>query len=237
VRTLVAFSIVVLAVGCKSKPKPRAAPPDKVETAGSAAGSGSAAMAPPKDIVLPQGPGTPPIKTTKPVDYDTLAKVAQMRFPGFNAEERTVNQKAMWVVQQTPDHPVLRAGIHINHCTDTHCQPMDLANWKARAEELKQYLSDGLKKANDTIFEVGETDVHGEKMIYTYQLGWLAGGSHSEWSHAYILYWNDGINDIHVIAEFKDDMPVSRDILANSIKREDLEHAAKAFMDVYTQAW
>ena len=235
-RTLVAFSIVLLAVGCKSKPKPRAAPPDKVETAGVAGSAGSAKIAP-KDIDLPHGPGTPPVKTTKPVDFETLAKIAQMRFPGFNAEERTVNQKAMWVVQQTPDHPVLRANIHINHCSDTHCQPMDLASWKARTEELKEYLAPGLKKAADTIFEVGETDVHGEKMIYTYQLGWLAGGDHSEASHAYILYWNDGINDIHVIAEYKDDMPSSRDILAKAITREDLEKTAKAFMDVYTQAW
>jgi hypothetical protein len=231
VRTLVAFSILALAFGCKGKPKPRAAPPDKVETS---SGSGEKG---PRELVLPQGTGAPPVKTTAPVDQATIQRVSELRFPGFNGDARTANEKAMWVIQQTPDHPVLRAGIHINHCSDTNCVPMELEKWKANTEKLKEYLSDGLKTASDTVFEVGQIDMHGTPMMYTYQLGWLASGSHGEWSHAYILYYNDGINDIHVIAEYKDDMPKSREVLAAMIKRQDLENTAKAFMDVYTQAW
>src|SRR5439155_26117675 len=162
----------------------------------------------------------PPLKTTAPVTGETIKKLSELAFPGFNGDARTANERALWVIQQTPDHPVLRAGIHVNHCSDTHCVPMDLAKWKERTEQLKEYLSDGLKKAPDTVFEVGQTDVHGEPMIYTYQIGWLAGaGGHNEWSHAYILYYNDGVNDMHVIAEYKDDMPKDRDILVKSINR------------------
>jgi hypothetical protein len=64
----------------------------------------------------------------------------------------------------------------------------------------------------------------------------LEPGSYS-WSHAYTLYYNDGQNQIRVVAEYKDDPLITKEAMAEQVPRTDLENVAQAFMDVYTQAW
>jgi hypothetical protein len=55
-------------------------------------------------------------------------------------------------------------------------------------------------------------------------------------SDAYALYYNDGVNQIRVVAEYKDDPTTREDMLAIAPK-EDLERLAKAFLAAYTHAW
>ncbi len=228
-RTLVVVSILSLAIGCKGKPRSKTAP-NKVETA---EGSKPAV---PRDVDLPQGPGTPPPKSTKPLDDATAQKMADMTFDGFVKDVRTASQKGVWILQQIPSHPILRASIHINPCGgEWPCWPIDLATWQGHKEELKGYLTDDLKAAPDTQFEIGQIDLHGEKMIYTYQLAQVVGNGHSAHSHCYVLYYNDGINTIRVLSEYKDDMLKTKEDMARVLPRTDLENTAKAFMDVYTQ--
>ena len=57
------------------------------------------------------------------------------------------------------------------------------------------------------------------------------------WSHAYTLYYNDGQNQIRVVAEYKDDPLITKEAMAEQVPRADLENVAQAFIDVYTQAW
>lgn len=230
-RTLVLASIVSLAVGCKGKPKPQAAPGSaKVETTQNA-NQGS-------DVDLPHGPGTPPDKTTKPIDGALSTKLAAMEFPGFVKDVRASGGASLWVLHQIPSHPVLRASIHIDPCTNekAECWPLDLATWQGHKQELMQYLPEELQKAPDTTFEIGQTELHGQPLIYTYQLGQVVGGK-SIYSHAYVVYYNDGVNAIRVLAEYKDDMAKSKDAMAQALPRQDLENTAKAFLDVYTHAW
>ncbi len=60
---------------------------------------------------------------------------------------------------------------------------------------------------------------------------------HFAWSHAYTLYYNDGQNQIRIVSEYKDDPLVTKEAMAKEVPREDLENVARAFLDVYTQAW
>jgi hypothetical protein len=60
---------------------------------------------------------------------------------------------------------------------------------------------------------------------------------HLAFSHAYTLYYNDGQNQIRVVAEYKDDATDSKEAMAKLVPKDDLEAVAKAFADVYTQAW
>jgi hypothetical protein len=234
VRTLVAVSILSLAAGCKGKPKARPAPasPDKVET------TANSKPAAPHDVDLPHGPGTPPVKTSKPVDHVILQKLADMDFPDFVKDVRGVSDQSLWVLQQIASHPVLRASIHVLPCTNpkAHCWPMDLATWKSHDKDLKEYLPPALQQAPDTVFEIGQTDLHGQPLMYTYQLGQTIDKS-SAFSHAYVLYFNDGVNEIRVLSEYKDDMMKTKEDMAKALPRSDLENTSKAFLDVYSHAW
>ena len=242
VRTLVFSSLLVLSAGCKGKPKHQQAPAH-VETAtgsGSAvasAGSGSAGSGSDStSLQLPHSDGTPPKKTTKPIDTPTLANLAQMTFPGFLWNPRG-NDKTITVEQETASRPKIKARITIAACNND-CVPMDLAKWKAKTEDLKQFLAPELKKAPDTVFEVGQTDLNGQPMIYTYQLGQaFDSGGHGSYTNAYVLYYNDGVNQIRVMASYTDDPMKTKEDMAKWVPKEDLEKVAKAFVDVYTHAW
>ncbi len=233
VRTLVVASTLALTFGCKGKPKPQAAPGSgKVETT---AGSKPAT---PHDVDLPHGPGTPPVKSSRPVTKDILQKLAEMDFPEFVKDVRGVGDDSMYVIQQIPSHPVLRANIHVQACTTqgARCWPMDLATWQSHKEELQSYVPAELKTEPSTTFEIGQTELHGTPMFYTYQLGEVV-DKKSSWTEAYVLYYHDDFNEIRIVAEYKDDMPASKEAMAKMLPREDLENTAKAFVDVYTHAW
>lgn len=232
VRIFVACSLLSLALApaCKGKPKHQEAPPN-VETAGSAKGAVAA-----PNLVLPHGPGTPPDKTTQPLDAKTLQKLAAMQFDGFLWMPGG-NDKTITVKHETETRPKIKVAITITSCKND-CWPMDLATWKAKTDELRQNLLPALREAKDTIFEVGQTDLHGTPMIYTYQLGQAfkpeGGGAYTD---SYDLYYNDGVNKIEAHAHYTDDPKMTKEDMAKDVPKEDLEKVAKAFVDVYTHAW
>lgn len=235
VRTiLVAVSLLALAAGgCKSKPTKKA-PPANV---GSGAGSGSGPRAAP-DLVLPRADGTPPKKTTAPhtkADYERLAK---LEFPGFNQEVRTVGDKVFEVRHKTKDHPRLWAVVTIKQCFE--CLPMELDKWKAKEAELKAMNLENLKDAKDIDWELGETVLNGQKIIYAYQVGSGQtageGGGEFAFTNLYAAYFNDGINEIRVVGTYKDD-PAAKADLKKLAPKEDLRALALSFMDVYTHQW
>lgn len=229
-RTFAIVAALFLAFGCKGKPKHQA-PPKTTEVVGSAAGSGVKAAA---DIVLPVGPGTPPDKTTKPIPLETFKKLGAMTFPGFQIELRGLDEHGITIRQKTEDHPKIWSETEITPCTD--CTPIDLAKWQAKKDALKQFILPLLKDRPETEFTIGETELNGQKMIYTYQVGSYMGPEGGGYTNAYYLYWNDGVNQIRVSGEYKDD-PATKEGMQKLAPREDLENVAKAFMDVYTHVW
>lgn len=234
-RSLLVVSLVVAGLGCKDKPK-RKAPPVNPSTPTAVAG-GSGQPAP--DLELPHSAeGGPPKKTTAPhtkADYERLEK---LEFPGFTKQIRTVGDKVFEVRQITNNRPKLWATVTIQPCLD--CVPMDPEKWKAKTEELKVLLGPLKDKPNVT-FEVGVTNMAGQNVMYTYQFGngqspGDEGGAHSHFTNAIALYYNDGINQIRVVAEYKDD-PVPLEEMAKRAPKTDLQMLALSMLDVYTHAW
>jgi hypothetical protein len=77
--------------------------------------------------------------------------------------------------------------------------------------------------------------------VYTYQLGAgvgsaSEGGGGYSFTDSYIAYYNDGVNQIRVIASYKGD-PTTKEELQKLAPKEDLEALALSFLDVYTHAW
>jgi hypothetical protein len=114
--------------------------------------------------------------------------------------------------------------------------PLELDKWKGR-EDLKEFLPAELSAAADTTFEVGATDVNGAPMIYTYQVGMANKDGSLYFTDTYVLYYNDGNNEIRVVSTYADDRPLSREAMLKMASQRDLENLAKAFVDVFTQAW
>lgn len=244
---LIACLVLSTAGACRGKPKHQEPPPNAA--AGPGSGSAKGPQAAP-DLVLPSGPGTPPVKTTKPLGAADFEKLSKLTFPGFTPDVRTNSDKVLEVRQKTKDHPRLWATITIKPCFD--CLPMQLDKWKAKEEELKTTWLGPLKAMPDTKWEMGEEKFLGQPLIYTYQLGQgrvptgsgsaaaaedkESGGAFS-YSDAYILYFNDGVNEIRVVAEYKDDPVKTAEMMAKMAPKGDLAKLAVSFLDVYTHAW
>jgi hypothetical protein len=315
---------------CKSKPKHREAPANPSTPTGTAGGS---AGQPAPDLQLPHSAGGPPKKTTAPLAKADFERLAQLNYPGFERQVRTVSDKVLEVRQITTDHPRLWATITIQPCLD--CVPMELDKWRSKLDDLRVLLGP-LKDAPGVTFEVGAVALAGQPIIYTYQLGnsngvdgdskipvmsepnaaysiidrqgektaptiivkrveagkeqytkraidcnaktWklLAGaatvaelakaqlgsgapaqpaaqtadeailvqackaatgpGLNYSFTNALALYYNDGVNQIRVVAEYKDD-PMSVEGLQQAAPKDDLAKLALSFLDVYTHAW
>jgi hypothetical protein len=234
VRTLLLISLLALTVGCKDKPKRKAPPPN----VGSAAEVGSGGKQPAPDLILPRADGTPPKRTEKPHTKDDYEKLSKLEFEGFTKEVRTVGEKVFEVRHKTKDFPRLWATVTIQHCLD--CIPMELDKWKAKQDDLRVLLG-ALKDAKEGVeFEVGQTELFGQTIIYHHQVGSAPtqgeeGGGHA-FTNAYVVYYNDGVNQIRVIGEYKDD-PVSVEDMTKMAPKEDLRALALSFLDVYTHAW
>jgi hypothetical protein len=239
VRALLIFvSLIAIAAGCKDKPKRKAPPANAGSAVAAGSGSGSNTMKPAPDLILPHGDGTAPKKTEKALVKADFERLAKLEFPGFNREERTVGDKVLEVRQKTKDHPRLWATVTIQPCLD--CVPMDLDKWKAREDELKALMG-GLKDAKTGVeTEINKTELFGATVIYHYYIGYAStpgeGGGESTYANVYAAYYNDGVNQIRVIAEYKDD-PASVENMKKLAPKEDLRALALSFMDAYTHAW
>jgi hypothetical protein len=234
VRTILFVSLLALVAGCKDKPTKKAPPPN---VGSAAAGSASGPRAAP-DLILPRADGTPPKKTTKAHTKEDYERLAKLEYPGFTQEVRTVGEKVFEVRQKTKDHPRLWAVATIKHCFE--CLPMELDKWKAKEQELKAINLENLKDSKDVDWELGETTLNGQKLIYVYQVGTGhtpgEGGGELAFTNSYIVYFNDGINEIRVVGTYKDD-PVAKQDLQRLAPKEDLRALALSFLDVYTHAW
>ena len=234
--------VAVLAAGCKDKPK--AQPP----TAGSQAppaGSAAARTAPPsKQVGLPKGAGKPPVKTTKRLDKAAWERLSKLTYADWDHDVRQLADNHVEIKHKTKARPKIGVTITASHCLD--CAPMKLAAWQAKADAMKQLSipSPALRNRKDTVFELGETTLHGQPVIFTYQLGSNVAPDpdnenqpSGEYTDAYVLYFNDGLNQVTVAAAYADDTLADVRAMTELAPKEDLERVAKAFLDAFTQAW
>jgi len=246
VRTAVAFVALIALAGCKTDKTSSPATGSGSAGSGSAGsgssvavGSGSAGSndVPKGDTIkLPKGDGTPPKKTTKPIEQADADRMIKLDYEGFQKTDRTAGKT--FEVRLTTSRPRLAVTVTVTPCFD--CIPMDLEKWKAKGDAMKVLLAEELRNLPDTIFELGKTDLNGQPVIFTYQFGYQQGkdqnGPVGAFSNAYALYYNDNVNQIRVVSEYKDDWQTREDLMRIA-PREDLEKLARAFLDAYTHAW
>ena len=243
-RTAVFVALIAFA-GCKTDKPSQPATGSGSAGSGSAVGSnasgsgsatGSNAVPKGATIKLPKSDGTPPKKTTKPIDQADSERMLKLDWEGFEKTDRT--NGPTFEVRLTTARPRLAVTVTVVPCFD--CIPMDLEKWKAKGDAMKVLLAEELRNLPDTIFELGKADLNGQPVIFTYQFGMTKSedknGPTGAFSNAYALYYNDNVNQIRVVSEYKDDWQTREDLMRIA-PREDLEKLARAFMDAYTHAW
>lgn len=253
-----------LAVGCKDKAAPApAGGSGSAASAGSAgsgsaaasavgSGSGSAAEPTPSVLVLPKLEGEEatkgPDKPGKPLTQADWAKLQDIKYVGFAHEQRALSEHLFDVRHTTEARPRLAVVVRMMHCSkkkdvpeEVICRAMAADAWKGRADAVKAGLKGGLATDPKTVVEIGELDVGGgQKAIWQYNLGFNVGQEEQgagAYTNQYIIHFNDGVNQMHVTAEYKDDPAKTMQDMLNLAPREDLAKIARAFFDVYSHAW
>lgn len=182
--------------------------------------------------------GKPPLKTTGVFDQAMMDKIGERSFDGWEKIPHGGRNGHVQVRHETKDHPIIRVEITIDPCKDA-CTPMELAKWQDSTKQVEiktKLLTQSLAAAPDTVWDLGQTEVNGVTMIYAYGLGQALnqGGTFAD---MYALYYNDGANEMRVIAQYSDDPMRTKELMAKYAPRELLEKLAKTFMDVYGQIW
>jgi len=245
---LVAWASMACQSGKSAPPPPaRTAAPIPVASAvpGSpAAGPGSAASpVEPAHIRLPRSPDAPLGPTHRPLDAAALGRIAATEFPGFEREDQGAAAGAVRFRHTTSSRPHLAVSVAMGPCSAAPaCPAMDLASWTTRRDELRSQLPRELRDRPDTRFEIGARAVAGAPAIYTYQLGYAGGVDDKDqpsvdYTDAYVLYYNDGVNQIRVTAHYVDDALGGAPQLLAIAPPDDLERLAVAFASFYLHAW
>jgi hypothetical protein len=145
----------------------------------------------------------------------------------------------------TKSRPFVMVTVVASPCDGTtSCPPMELDTWKApeNAAMLNFARNKDMQALKGAVLEAGTVDFNGQKMIFEYHLGETTKADENQntsatYGHAYTMFWNDGVNQIHVTAEYRDMAPVSQEVLGKVVPRAQFEQIARAFMDYYTHAW
>lgn len=223
---------------------PASTPADTPNPAPPAAPSPSTAEPPaPAHVKLPRSPTTPARRSRAILNARQLSWLASVAFPDFDRQDRSAARGTIEVRHVTQTRPRLGVTVTIGPCIPRIvCPPMKLARWTGRRDELLGQLPRELRGRPDTRFEIGARTLAGAPAIYTYQLGYASGSDEHDqpsidYSDAYILYYNDGINQMRVMAHYLDDAVGGLDQLLAVAPPEDLEKLATAFASFYVHAW
>jgi hypothetical protein len=238
VRDAIVLLTVLLVAGCKDKTA--AVQPKPGSASAVAAPADAAAPVPQNTLRLPKFAGTPPVKTTKPIDRAKSEQLTQTEFEGFRKDVRIADDRGIDIRYFTLARPRIMVTVNASKCFD--CVPMQADAWKAKGEALKVVAGPELKDRSDTVFAQGMTEIAGTPYAWTYHVGYSllddpAQGVTGAYGTGYAIYYNDGVNMIRVVAEYKDDAPRSREAMIAVTPREDLEAIAKAFVDQFVHRW
>jgi hypothetical protein len=231
---------IVLLVGCKDKTKTETPKSGSGTAVVKAPGSNDKPLPGQNELRLPKLAGTPPVKTAKPIDKTKAEALSKPEFEGFQKDVRLANDQGIDVRYMTKERPHILVTVNATKCFD--CIAMDLEKWKAKTDSLKVLVGPELKDRPDTTFEMGLADINGGKYLWTYHVGFNitpdpGTGIAGAYGTAYAIHYNDGVNMIRVVAEYKDDVPKSREDMVNLTPKEDLEQIGKAFIDYFVHYW
>src|SRR5262249_45897422 len=100
-------------------------------------------------------------------------KLSELTFPHFEPKVRALTDKLLDIRYLTEPRPKVAVTITVQPCFA--CVPMELDKWKENIDGLKLLVQPELRDRPDTDFDVGQTDLHGAPMIYTFQAGQFVG--------------------------------------------------------------
>lgn len=194
-------------------------------------------------VVLPRSSDGPPVATHHPLDRAALDHLAAATFPDFERQDRASGPDFVEFRHTTRSRPRLAATMLLAPCNAQHpCPAMYLAAWTAQRTALLAELPGELAQLPGTRFEIAARPIGGAPAISTYALGYTTGNDdHDQPSTAYIdaytLYYNDGANQLRVIAHYVDDPVGGVEPLRAIAPPEDLERIAVAFASYYLHTW
>lgn len=218
----------------------------------------------PAHVFLPRSPNTPPHRTTRPLAAKELERLSEIDHKDFKRDVRVLNERGLEVRHATTTRPILSVTVAIGPCGPSEpakqpaakpaagkppaapkarpCRAMDLAAWQADGDLRRRSITEQLVDRPDTQFELGSRELDGAPAIYTYQLGHFFGTDErgqpaGAFTDAYVLYYNDGVNQLRVHAAYTDDAVASKAALAALAPKDDLETLAVAFARYYLHAW
>jgi hypothetical protein len=191
-------------------------------------------------VPLPAPNGKPPLKTEGVFDQAKMDAIGEPSFEGWEKIPHGGLKGHVQVRHQTKDHPKVMVEITLDPCGDKHpCTTMDLAKWK---DEIKQQevkttlLGSALAAAPDTVWELGQTMANSVPVIYMFGLG-QAFSNGGDYADMFALFYNDGANEMRVVASYVDDPVQNKEMMVKLVNRETLEKVARAFFDAYGQIW
>lgn len=205
---------------CKNQNKPQAASKPADLKGGSAA----------------PAPAAAPIPARKPGPFSAteLVELSRIKFDAFRSEPVGVHENLAVVRHYSakPDgsdrRPATYASVRINPCQS--CLPMSLEAWQKQADAIKALtLEESLRAAADTTFLLSETKVAGKTMIAGYQIG----QKDMAYTHAAMLWYTDGKNEISIIMQYADNPTRDQETMAKLVSRDELEAAAAMMMNEY----
>jgi hypothetical protein len=235
----IVISVSAGSPGCQSRSAP---PPPAATTAPAPAGAATSSVEP-AHVKLPRSSDAPVPRTHRPLDPAVLGRLAAIEFPDFECEDQGAAAGQVRFRHTTRSRPHLAVSVAIGPCSaERACQAMDLASWSARQGELRAQLPRELRDRPDTRFEIGAREIAGAPAISTYQLGYAGGVDEkdqpsADYTDAYVLYYNDGVNQIRTMAHYVDDAPGGIPKLVAIAPPDDLEKLAVAFASFYLHAW
>jgi hypothetical protein len=216
-----------------------AAPPPAPAPAADAVAAAPA----PTHVRLPRSPDTPARRTLRPLRGLQLGKLAAIEFPDFERQERDVTDRMVEFRHTTRTRPRIGVTVTLGPCPRPRaCPSMQLARWNARRNALLHELPATLAARADTRFEIATRRIAGAPAISIYELGYSGGTDDkdqpaADYIDAYVVYYNDGVNQMRVMAHYLDDAVGGIDQMLAIAPREDLEKLAVAFASYYLHAW
>ena len=192
---------------------------------------------------MPRSPETPARKTTRPLRKPQLGRLAAIEFPDFERQARNATERMIEFRHTTRTRPKLGVTVTLAACPRPRpCPSMQLARWNKLRPELLEQLPASLSARPDTRLDVGTRQVAGATAISIYELGYSSGTDDkdqpsADYINAYVVYYNDGVNQLRVMAHYLDDTVGGIDQMLAVAPRDDLEKLAVAFASYYLHAW
>lgn len=196
----------------------------------------------PSHIRLPRSAESPPRRTLRPLRRPQLARLAAIEFPDFERQDRDAGDSMIEFRHVTRTRPRLGVTVSLGACPRPRCPSLALARWNARRAELLRALPASLAGRADTRLEIATRKIAGVPAISIYELGYAGGADDrdqpsADYIDAYIVHYNDGVNQLRVMAHYIDDTVGGIEQMLALAPREDLEKLAVAFASYYMHAW